>query len=74
MIENGLTYIFADWAAIVSANICADKGINVYIENPCDIRNRIHVYGEILLHLPFVEKFKKFYLFYFPIILGIKFH
>ena len=34
MVDDGLTYIFADWAAIVSANICADKGINVYIENP----------------------------------------
>lgn len=73
MVDDGLTYIFADWAAIVSANICADKGINVYIENPCDIINRVHVYGEILLHLPFVEKFKKFYLFYFPIILNVFF-
>ena len=69
---NGLTYIFADWTAILSANICEQKGINVYLENPCDIKNRKHVYGEILLHLPFAE-FNKFYQFYFPLILNIFF-
>ena len=69
---NGLTYIFADWGAIVSANVCDQKGLNVYLENPCDIYNRKHVYGEILLHLPFVE-FNKFYQFYFPLILNILF-
>lgn len=69
---NGLTYIFADWGAILSANICEQKGINVYSENPCDIKNRKHVYGEILLHLPFAE-FNKFYQFYFPLILNIIF-
>ncbi len=69
---NGLTYIFADWGAIVSANVCDQKGLNVYLENPCDIYNRKHVYGEILLYLPFVE-FNKFYQFYFPLILNILF-
>ena len=69
---NGLTYIFADWGAILSANICEQKGINVYSENPCDIKNRKHVYGEILLHIPFAE-FNKFYQFYFPLILNIIF-
>ena len=70
--KNGLTYIFADWGAILSANICEQKGINVYLENPCDIKNRKHVYGEILLHLPFAE-FNKFYQIYFPLILNIIF-
>ena len=69
---NGLTYIFADWGAIVSANVCEQKGINVYLENPCDIYNRKHVYGEILLHVPFVE-FNKFNQFYFPLVLNILF-
>tara|TARA_B100000963_G_scaffold176294_1_gene153370 strand:+ start:220 stop:1455 length:1236 start_codon:yes stop_codon:yes gene_type:complete len=69
---NGLTYIFADWGAIVSANVCEQKGLNVYLENPCDVYNRKHVYGEVLLHLPFVE-FNKFYQFYFPLILNILF-
>ncbi len=69
---NGLTYIFADWGAVVSANVCDQKGLNVYLENPCDIYNRKHVYGEILLHLPFVE-FNRFYQFYFPLILNILF-
>ena len=69
---NGLTYIFADWGAIVSANVCEQKGLNVYLENPCDVYSRKHVYGEILLHLPFVE-FNKFYQFYFPLILNILF-
>ena len=38
--KDGLTYIFADWGAIVSANFCEQKGLNVYLENPCDIKNR----------------------------------
>ena len=69
---NGLTYIFADWGAIVSANVCEQKGVNVYLENPCDMYNRKHVYGEILLHVPFVE-LNKFNQFYFPLILNILF-
>ena len=73
--KDGLTYIFADWAAIISANICEQKGINVYLENPCDIKNRKHVYGEILLHLPLMESkiFYQFYQFYIPIILNVIF-
>ena len=69
---NGLNYIFADWGAIVSANVCEQKGLNVYLENPCDVYNRKHVYGEILLHFPFLE-FKKFYQLYFPLIINILF-
>lgn len=73
VVKNGLVYIFADWSAIVNANVCLNKGFNVFTENPCDLWGRKHVYGEILLHLPLVEKLNKFYNFYFPIILNIIF-
>ncbi len=73
MIKNGLVYVFADWAAIINANICENKGFNVYNQNPCDLWGRKHVYGEILLHLPLVEQLNKFYQFYFPIIINIIF-
>ena len=53
---------FADWKVIVGANLCEELGYDVYLNNPCDIWGRKHVYGEIFLHLPFVEKFKYFIL------------
>mgnify|MGYP007000040614 len=52
---------------------CVKERIDVYIENPCDPWGRIHTYGQILLNLPFVEKFKKIYLFYIPILINFIF-
>ena len=59
--------LFADWSPIISANLCEKKGIDVYLQNPCDAWKRPHVYGPILLTFPFVENFKKFYFVYLPI-------
>ena len=73
MIKDGLLYLFADWSVIVNANLCAQQGLDVFIENPCDPWNRKHVYGEILLYLPFVNFLKKFYLIYFPLITNFLF-
>ena len=70
MVSGGNTYLFADWTTIVGANICKEVGYNVYLKNPCDPWGRTHVYGEILLHMPFVEKFKKFYFFFLPAIMN----
>ena len=70
MIHNGNIYQFADWKVIVGANLCKELGYDVYLNNPCDIWGRKHVYGEILLHLPFVEKFKYFYFEILPIIIN----
>jgi len=70
MITSGNTYLFADWAAVVGSNICQKLGHDVYLNNPCDPWGRVHVYGEILLHMPFVEKFKNFYFFILPIIIN----
>lgn len=73
MIKNGITYLFADWSVIVNANSCFQRGVDVFFENPCDPWNRKHVYGEILLHLPFVSILNKFYLIYFPLIINFLF-
>ena len=54
MIKNGVSSIFLDWSVILSANLCKSR-VDVYIDNPCDIWNRAHVYGNILLNIPFVK-------------------
>ena len=73
MVKNGILFLFADWKVIVNANLCLEKGFDVFIKNPCDPWGRKHVYGEILLYLPFIDVLKKFYLFYFPIIMNFLF-
>ena len=70
MISSGNTYLFADWTAVLRSNVCQKLGHDVYLNNPCDPWGRVHVYGEILLHMPFVEKFKKFYFFILPAIVN----
>ena len=52
---------FADWTVIVDANVCYNKGIDVYSANPCDVKNRNLIYGKIALILPFVENNYFFY-------------
>ena len=44
MISGGNTYLFADWSAVLGANICKEMGYNVYLKNPCDQWGRTHVY------------------------------
>ncbi len=73
MVTNGGATLFADWTVILNANNCLEKGYDVFVENPCDNWNRKHVYGEILLKLPFIKTFPKFYYFYFPIIINFLF-
>ena len=70
MYSGGNTIIFADWAAVLSANICRELGHDVYLENPCDPWGRTHVYGDILLYFPYVEKFKNFYFLALPAIIN----
>ena len=73
VVFDGTLYIYGDWTHTIYANTCVKEGIDVYIENPCDPWGRKHTYGQILLHLPFVEKFKKIYLFYIPILINFIF-
>ena len=73
MISGGNTYLFADWAAVLGANICKEMGYDVYLKNPCDPWGRTHVYGDILLYFPYVEKFKNFYFLVLPAIINIIF-
>ena len=73
MIYNGGVNIFADWSVIINANLCFEKGLDVYSNNPCDQWGRKHVYGNILLNIPFIQSFKNFYFFIFPILFNLLF-
>ena len=73
MVYNGSINIFADWSVLLNANICFDKGFDVYSNNPCDQWGRKHVYGNILLNIPFIQNFKNFYFFIFPILFNLLF-
>ena len=70
MISGGNTYLFADWSAVLGANICKEMGYDVYLKNPCDPWGRTHVYGDILLYFPYVGKFKNFYFLVLPAIIN----
>ena len=72
MVKNGASHIFGDWSVILSANLCKSK-FDVFLSNPCDVFNRTHVYGEILLYFPLIKKFSNFYIFVLPIILNFIF-
>jgi hypothetical protein len=41
--------LFADLHAILSARECHARGMNVFVSNPCDVMERIHVYGSAWL-------------------------
>ena len=73
MVIKGGASIFSDWTVILNASDCYQKGHDVYIKNPCDFWDRKHVYGEILLKIPYLKIFSKFYYFYFPIIMSFLF-
>ena len=64
---------FADWTVIISANKCKLLGYDVFIENPCDFWNRKHVYGSILLFLPYSTNFNNLYSIYLPIFFNLLF-
>ena len=72
MLNKGALNIFVDWSVILSANLCQDR-VDIYLSNPCDFWDREHVYGEILLHFPFIKNFLKFYFLGFPIIINFLF-
>jgi len=73
VVQDSTIIIFRDWQIIVISNICDGKGFDVFIENPCDFWNSKHVYGEILLKLPFVQKNLFFYFIIFPILINFIF-
>ena len=73
MTVKGVVNLFADWSVTINANICLEKGYDVYLDNPCDPWNRKHIYGHILLYLPYVEEFQNFYFIYLPLFLNLVF-
>ena len=73
LVKNNQLFLFADWSVIVSAINCKNMGLNVFIENPCDFIGRKHVYGSLLLFIPYIKEFSKIYFFYLPIFINILF-
>ena len=61
-------FIFRDWQIILNAAKCSDLGYDVYSINPCDPPfESLHVYGSILLELPFRDFLQFFYSRIFPL-------
>ena len=73
MVIKGGATLFSDWTVILNANLCLEKGYDVFLENPCDQWKRKHVYGEIILNIPFIRSFPKFFFLYLPILFGFMF-
>ena len=73
MVIKGGASLFSDWTVILNANLCLEKGFDVFLENPCDQWKRKHVYGEIILNIPFIRSFPKFFFLYLPILFGFIF-
>lgn len=73
IVKNNQIYLFGDWSVIISAIHCKFLDYNVFINNPCDVIGRKHVYGSILLFIPYFEKYSEFYFLYFPIVINFIF-
>lgn len=73
MVRGDQVNLFVDWTVILQANICQDKGFDVFVENPCDYWGRKHVYGEILLYFPGIRSVPKFYFVIIPILINLLF-
>jgi hypothetical protein len=57
---------FGDWTIIVDLAKCFKLGIDVFDNNKCDVSGRPHVYGTVLLYLPYVLTFYDFYIHIIP--------
>jgi hypothetical protein len=57
---------FGDWTVIVDLAKCFELGIDVFNNNKCDVSGRPHVYGTILLYLPYISTFYDFYVYIIP--------
>lgn len=73
IISKNQVVLFADWSVVFSAINCKLLGYNVFVENPCDFMGRPHVYGSVLLFIPFFKEFTKIYIYNFPIIVNLIF-
>jgi hypothetical protein len=71
--EDKQIYLFGDWSVIIAAIKCKLLNYNIFINNPCDAYGRPHVYGSILLFIPYVEEYSIFYFWYFPIFINLIF-
>jgi hypothetical protein len=71
--KNKQIYLFGDWSVIFAAIKCKLLNYNIFINNPCDVYGRPHVYGSILLFIPYIEEYSIFYFWYFPILINLIF-
>ena len=53
--------IFWDWNHVIDANLCFEKGQDVYINNVCDQLGVNFIYGKLMLFIPFLDYFENFY-------------
>ena len=70
---NDDVYFFGDWSVILSAIECKLLGYDTFVLNPCDFKGRRHVYGSILLYIPYFKEYVNFYSIYIPIFFNIIF-
>ena len=61
-------YLFGDWSVIISAIKCKLLNYNTFINNPCDVIGRVHVYGSILLFIPYI--YYTFFPFFIILLIG----
>lgn len=47
-------YPFLDWEGVSASIKCWREGVNVYINNPCDVLNRPHDYSPLWLRAVFI--------------------
>ena len=73
IVKDKQIYLFGDWSVIFSAIKCKLLNYNIFINNPCDVYGRPHVYGSILLFIPYIEEYSIFYFWYFPIFINLIF-
>ena len=71
--KNNQIYLFGDWSVIIAAIKCKLLNYNVFLNNPCDVIGRKHVYGSVLLHIPYFSNFDDFYFIYFPFLINFIF-
>ena len=47
-------YPFIDWEYVGAAATCWGRGVDVYVNNPCDVMDRLHSYSPLWLRASFV--------------------
>jgi hypothetical protein len=57
---NPFRYPFLDWEYIGAGAKCWKQGVDVYIDDPCDVLNRVHGYSPLWLRATFIPTGRPF--------------